>query len=132
VLEEQYEKVIAAGGRIAGPAAEALLANRMDQDILDWLKTSFFKTGLEPGHCLRTTAEGPCQCDLSLRCPKFFTTSGYGPRLRDRLQAGQQLIHDGTERGWPREAERHTAISGRTCEPLTEPGEPARPCAGEH
>jgi len=41
VLEEQYEKVIAAGGRIAGPAAEALLANRMDQDILDWLKTSF-------------------------------------------------------------------------------------------
>jgi hypothetical protein len=35
VLEEQYEKVIAAGGRIAGLAAEALLANRMDQDILD-------------------------------------------------------------------------------------------------
>lgn len=80
MLEEQYEKVIAAGGRIAGPAAEALLANRMDQDILDWLKTSLFKTGLELGHCLRTTAEGPCECDLNLRCPKFFTTSEYGPR----------------------------------------------------
>ena len=53
VLKEQYEKVIAAGGRLAGPAAEALLANRLDQDTLDWLKTSFFKTELELGHCLR-------------------------------------------------------------------------------
>ena len=63
VLKEQYEKVIAAGGRLAGPAAEALLANRLDQDTLDWLKTSFFKTELELGHCLRTPAEGPCECD---------------------------------------------------------------------
>ena len=56
---EQYEKVIAAGGRIAGPAAEALLASRMDHDILDWLTASFFKTGLEPGHCLRTPPKAP-------------------------------------------------------------------------
>jgi hypothetical protein len=132
VLEEQYEKVIAAGGRIAGPAAEALLANRMDQDIPGWLKTSFLETELEPDHCLRTPAEGPCECDLNLRCPTFFTTSEYGLRLRDRLQAGQRLIHDATERGWPREAGRRTAISGRICEPLTELGEPARPNAGEH
>ena len=126
VLKEQYEKVIAAGGRIAGPAAEALLANQLDQDTLDWLKTSFFKTELELGHCLRTPAEGPCECDLYLRCPKFFTTSEYAPRLRDRLQVEQRLIQDATERGWPREAERHTAICGRICELLTELGEPVQ------
>jgi hypothetical protein len=77
-------------------------------------------------------AEGPCACDLNLRCPKFFTTSEYGPWLRDRLQVEQQLIQDAIERGWPREAERHTVISGRICELLTELGEPARPYAGEH
>lgn len=56
---EQYEKVIAAGARIAGPSAEALLASRMDQGTLDWLTASFFKTGLEPGHCLRTPPKAP-------------------------------------------------------------------------
>jgi integrase len=34
VLREQYEKVIAAGGRVAGPAAEALLSNQINQDTL--------------------------------------------------------------------------------------------------
>ena len=28
IVKEQYEQIIAAGGRIAGPAAEALIANR--------------------------------------------------------------------------------------------------------
>jgi hypothetical protein len=59
VPREQYEKVIVAGGRIAGPAAEALLASRMDHDTLDWLTASFFKTGLEPGHCLSTPPKAP-------------------------------------------------------------------------
>ena len=31
------------------------------------------------------------------------------------------------ERGWPREAERHTAISGRICELLTDLGESTQP-----
>jgi hypothetical protein len=52
-------RVIAAGGRIAGPAAEALLASRMDHDSLDWLTAGFFKTGLGPGHCLRTPPKAP-------------------------------------------------------------------------
>ncbi|MEE1805514.1 tyrosine-type recombinase/integrase [Streptomyces sp. BE133] len=38
VLKEQYEKVIAAGGRLAGPAAEALLANQLDEQTVHWLK----------------------------------------------------------------------------------------------
>ncbi|WP_432742729.1 tyrosine-type recombinase/integrase [Streptomyces sp. JH002] len=53
VLKEQYEKVIAAGGRIAGPAAEELLTSRIGEDTLNRLKTNLFKTELELGHCLR-------------------------------------------------------------------------------
>jgi hypothetical protein len=59
VLREQYEKVIAAGGRVVGPAAAALLANQIDQGTLDWLKTNYFKTEMELGHCLRTPGRGP-------------------------------------------------------------------------
>jgi hypothetical protein len=35
--------------------------------------------------------EGPCECDLYLRCPKFITTSAYAPRLHDRLGVEQSL-----------------------------------------
>jgi hypothetical protein len=131
VLREQYERVIAAGGRVAGPAAEALLANQIDQGTLDWLKTNYFKTEMELGHCLRTPAEGPCECDLYLRYPKFFTTSEYAPRLQGRLALERQLVQDAVERGWPREAERHTAISGRICELLAQLGEAPGPHEGD-
>jgi len=127
VLKEHYEKVIAAGGRVAGPAAETLLTNQLGQDTLDWLKTNFFKTELELGHCLRMPAEGPCECDLYLRCSKFLTTSEYVPRLQDRLVREHELAQDAAERGWRREAGRHTAISGRICELLTELGVSAAP-----
>jgi hypothetical protein len=126
-VKEQYEQIIAAGGRIAGPAAEALIANRLDDAAVDWLKTNFLKTELELGHCLRLPQEGPCECDLYLRCSKFFTTSQYAPRLRARLACEQQLIDDAVERGWPREVERHTAISRRLCELLADLGEPTGP-----
>jgi hypothetical protein len=102
VLEEQYEKVIAVGGRIAGPAAEALLANRMDQDILDWLKDQLLQD--------------------RARTRPLSVPPGRRP-LRVRSQPTPPEV---------REAERHTAISGRICELLTELGEPARPYAGEH
>jgi len=127
VIKEQYEQIVAAGGRIAGPAAETLLANRLDQASIDWLKSNFLKTELELGHCLRLPQEGPCECDLYLRCSKFFTTSEYAPRLRARLAREQQLIDDAVERGWPREVERHTAISRRLCELLLDLGEPTDP-----
>jgi hypothetical protein len=114
----------AAGGRVAGPAAEALLGNRLDDATVDWLNTNFLKTELELGHCLRLPQEGPCECDLFLRCSKFFTTSEYAPRLRARLVCEQRLIDDALERGWPREIERHTAISRRLGELLADLGEP--------
>lgn len=78
-----------------------------------------------------TCAEGPCECDLYLRCPKFFTTSEYTPRLQARLTLERQLVQDAVERGWPREAERHTAISGRICELLTQLGEALEPDEGD-
>jgi hypothetical protein len=71
---------------------------------LDWLKTNFYKTELELGHCLRFPQEGPCECDLSLACAKFVTTPQYAPRLRDRLCLERQLADDAQARGWDREA----------------------------
>ncbi|MFF3062183.1 tyrosine-type recombinase/integrase, partial [Streptomyces sp. NPDC057909] len=127
VLKEQYEKVIAAGGRIAGPAAEELLTSRIGEDTLNWLKTNFFKTELELGHCLRAPAEGPCECDLYLRCSKFLTTSEYAPRLRSRLAREQQLAQDAVERSWPREVERHNAIASRIRGLLADLGESTEP-----
>ena len=35
VVKEQYEKVIAAGGRVTRPAADALLTNSLDKDTVD-------------------------------------------------------------------------------------------------
>ncbi|MGX7671092.1 IS701 family transposase [Plantactinospora sp. DSM 117369] len=40
---------------------------------------------------------------------KFFTTTEYAPRLHDRLCLEQRLADDATQRGWPREVERHNA-----------------------
>jgi len=124
VVKENYEQIIAAGGRIVGPAADALLNDQLDDDTVNWLKTNFLKTELELGHCLRLPQEGPCECDLFLRCTKFFTTSAYAPRLRARLTTEHQLTQDAVERNWPREAERHTAIAARITDLLTQLGEP--------
>jgi len=75
----QYESALEGGGRIAGPAADALLHQKMDENAIHWLQTNFLKTELELGHCLRLPAEGPCECDLVLTCPKFITTNEYAP-----------------------------------------------------
>jgi integrase len=98
---------------LAGPVADALRQHRLDPEAVSWLQTNFLKTELELGHCLRTPAEGPCECDLVLNCSKFLTTSDYAPRLRARLEVEQQLIDDATARNWPREIERHEATKRR-------------------
>ena len=46
---------------------------------MSWLRTNFLKTELELGHCLRTPADGPCECDLVLTCSEFLITSEYAP-----------------------------------------------------
>jgi hypothetical protein len=71
---------------------QPLRAGHLDQDALDWIKTNFYKTELELGHCLRLSREGPCECDRDLTCAKFVTTPQYAPRLRERLRL---------ERSWP-------------------------------
>ena len=112
-IRRQYEAALAGGARIAGPAADALLQGRLDEESLHWLQTNFLKTELELGHCLRLPAEGPCECDLALTCPKFLTTSDYAPRLRARINREDELISDAERHGWAREVERHQSIQRR-------------------
>jgi len=87
------------------------------------LKTNFFKTELELGHCLRLPAEGPCECDLYLSCAKFVTTPAYAPRLRERHGVERMLAEDARDRGWPREVERHCAVAARIERLLADMGE---------
>lgn len=108
---------------LAGPAADALREHRLDPEAVSWLQTNFLKTELELGHCLRTPAEGPCECDLVLTCSKFLTTSDYAPRLRARLDVEQQLIDDATARGWDREVERHATTLHRVQSLLADLGD---------
>jgi len=86
---------------------------RLDDQAIHWLQTNFLKTELELGHCLRLPAEGPCECELMLSCPKFLTTTEYAPKLQARLEREEELITDAVVRGWPREAERHQATQRR-------------------
>ena len=118
-----YKSILAPGAVIAGPAALDLKSGVLPDEAVHWLKTNFFKTELELGHCLRLPAEGPCECDLYLTCAKFVTTGEYAPRLRARLEVEQQLVQDADEHGWAREAERHTAIARRLTGLLTDLGE---------
>lgn len=112
-VRRQYEDALASGNRIAGPAAEALMNGRLDDESVHWLQTNFLKTELELGHCLRLPAEGPCECELMLTCPKFLTTSEYAPRLKARLEREDELVTDAEARGWQREVERHQATQRR-------------------
>ena len=120
-IRRQYDEALAAGGRIAGPAAaETLRRHDLDEEAVHWLQTNFLKTELELGHCLRLPAEGPCECDLILTRSKFVTTSEYAPRLRARLVTEQELVDDARERGWEREVERHKATMRRLEQLLAE------------
>ncbi len=124
IVLADYQSVLQPGAVIAGPLAETLRAGQLDQDAVDWLKTNFYKTELELGHCLRLPQEGPCECDLYLTCAKFVTTPQYAPRLRERLKIERQLASDAGERGWNREIDRHQRIADRIICLLGELGEP--------
>lgn len=124
VVLADYQAVIEPGAILAGPQADMIRSGRLDQESLDWLKTNFYKTELELGHCLRLPQEGPCECDIYLTCPKFLTTSKYAPRLRERLCTERQLAADAEERGWAREVERHERTAERIQALLDDLGEP--------
>ena len=131
VVLADYQSVVQPGAVIAGPLADTLRAGQLGQDALDWLKSNFYKTELELGHCLRLPQEGPCECDLYLTCAKFVTTPQYAPRLRERLCLERQLADDATERGWEREIDRHRRTADRISNLLAELGEPADDPAGQ-
>jgi len=127
VVLADYQSVLKPGAVIAGPLAETLRSGHLDQDAVDWIKTNFYKTELELGHCLRLPAEGPCECDLYLTCAKFVTTPHYAPRLRERLHLERQLADDAGQRGWDREIDRHQRIASRIRGLLSELGESCGP-----
>jgi integrase len=127
VVLADYKAVLEPGAILAGPQADIIRAGRLDQESLDWLKTNFYKTELELGHCLRLPQEGPCECDIYLTCPKFLTTPKYAPRLRERLCMEQTLAADAETRGWVREVERHERTADRIRSLLLDLGEPAEP-----
>ncbi len=119
-----YKSVLVPGAVIAGPAAVDLKSGVLPDEAVHWLKTNFFKTELELGHCLRLPAEGPCECDLYLTCAKFVTTPAYAPRLRARRRVEQTLATDAAARGWDREVERHRCTAARLERLLDDLGEP--------
>jgi integrase len=123
VLRE-YHQVLGPGATIAGPAANELREHALPDSAVDWLKTNFFKTELELGHCLRLPAEGPCECDLYLTCAKFVTTPAYAPRLWERRRVELALADDAASRGWAREVERHRCTAVRLERLLADLGEP--------
>ncbi|WP_448207482.1 tyrosine-type recombinase/integrase [Azospirillum sp. sgz302134] len=119
-----YQAVLGPGAVIAGPGAAALHTGALPAAAIDWLKTNFFKTELELGHCLRLPAEGPCECDLCLSCARFVTTSAYAPRLRERHRVELELAEDARQRGWSKEIERHCAVAARIERLLADLGAP--------
>lgn len=126
-LREEYLKVLGPGAQIAGPLAATLRAGAMPLDSIAWLKTNFFRTELELGHCLRLPEEGPCECDLYLTCAKFVTTPAYAPRLRERRLREIALAEDARGRGFAREVERHECTHRRIEQLLGELGEAIDP-----
>lgn len=123
-VRKDYESVLGPGAVIAGPSAEALRSGELPDSTVDWLKTNFFKTELELGHCLRLPQEGPCECETYLTCAKFVTTKEYAPRLRARREQEFELIEDAACRGWEREVERHRRTVSRVEQLLAELEEP--------
>lgn len=127
-MTEDYRKVLGPGAEIAGSLAADLRAGSLPEESVEWLKTNFFKTELELGHCLRLPQEGPCECDLYLSCAKFVTTRGYAPRLRARRLRELELAGDAASRGWEREVERHRCAAARIEQLLGELNEPLDEC----
>lgn len=123
-VRQDYQAVLGPGSIIAGPGAELVRSGELAEDEVNWLKSNFFKTELELGHCLRLPQEGPCECDLYLSCAKFVTSREYAPRLRRRRRREQELVEDAFAHGWQREIERHQCTIHRLEQLLTELGEP--------
>ena len=121
---KDYQAVLGPGATIAGPFAETLKAGSLLPSDINWLKSNFFKTELELGHCLRLPQEGPCECDLYLNCAKFVTTPEYAPRLRRRRKQELALVQDAIYHGWEKEVERHRCAITRVERLLLDLGEP--------
>jgi hypothetical protein len=99
-----YQAVLGPGATIAGPIAAQLRAGTLPASAVDWLKSTFLKTELELGHCLRLPAR----------------------RVREL-----ELVEDACARGWSREVERHRCTVARIEQLLAELGEPVDEPVGQ-
>jgi hypothetical protein len=84
--------------RLDSPSSRPSL-HHLDPEAVSWLQTNFLKTELEPGHCLRTPAEEPCEYDLVLTCSKFLTHRPL--QLQAEAVGGQPLDEHVGLRGQP-------------------------------
>jgi integrase len=121
---QDYQAALESGNPLAGPAAASLQAGKWSASEMNWLKSNYWKTELELGHCLRLPEEGPCECDLYLFCAKFLTTRQKAPRLRHRRKVELLLAGDAAARGWAAEVGRHQRFAARCEELLANLGEP--------
>lgn len=122
-VRQDYQAVLGSAAVIAGGGAELVRSGEFDVSEISWLKSNFFKTELELGHCLRLPHEGPCQCEMYLTCAKFVISPEYAPRLRIRRNLEIDLIEDANSHGWLREVERHQCTITRIEQLLCELGE---------
>ncbi len=121
-VKDEYEAALGRAG--AAATVNVFLPETVPQDEVDWMKTNFFKSELELGHCLRLPEEGPCECDQYLFCASFLTSRDKAPRLRCRRRIEASLAEDAGERGWEAEMNRHLRLATRCEELLTRLGEP--------
>ncbi len=117
---DDYLSALGPGAPVAGPAAETLRTGAFTPAEIEWLTCNYLKNELELGHCLRLPEEGPCECDLYLTCPKFFTTRAKAPHWRLRRRIEMTLAADAHARGWSAEAARHEQLARRCEEFLTD------------
>jgi len=121
-VKEEYEAALSREG--AAATGNVFLPEALSQKDVDWMKTNFFKSELELGHCLRLPEEGACECDQYLFCASFLTTREKAPRLRRRRRIESLLAEDARARGWTAELNRHLRLATRCEELLTRLGEP--------
>lgn len=120
-VKDEYEAALGREGTAA--TGNVFLPETLPQGDVDWMKTNFFKSELELGHCLRLPEEGPCECDQYLFCASFLTTRDKAPRLRRRHRIEASLAEDARTRGWEAEMNRHLRLATRCEELLTRLGE---------
>ena len=80
----------------------------------DWRDTSFIKTRLGSGYCVRTLAQGTCAyTSICEHCSTFRSDVTFLPTLLTQRVDAEVLVSDAEARGWGEEAARHRRLIER-------------------